>query len=84
MQDDVLKKWPANEHDEPVAVEGDAFAGRGDVIEIFNAVTEPDPDGLQAIEQDQKNLGSLKLAHVFQVFGEAGVDVITLDAERIG
>ena len=49
MQNHPLEKRPADQHHNPIPIKGRAFPRRRDVIEIVRAITEPAPDGLQAI-----------------------------------
>ena len=79
VQDDAFEKWPAEKHDEPVAIDRHAFTWGGYIIKIFHTVAEPAPDSLQAEEKDEKQLRPLKGANVFQSLGKPGIDVIAFD-----
>src|SRR5450759_5016677 len=83
VQDDTFKKRTADEHDQPVAVKCDAFARRGDVIKIIHAVTEPAPDRLQAIKQNQRDFADLEFADISKTFGKTRVDVVTINAVAV-
>ena len=83
VQNHILKKWPAEQHHQPVAIEGDAFAGGGNVIKVFDAVAKPKPDGLQAKPEDKQDFYALKFADIRQPARETGIDVVTFEAERM-
>ena len=68
MENDALEKGAAEEHDEPVAVERGFFTGSGDVIEIFDAITEVAPDGLEAVKQQQIKFRDAHVADVLKPF----------------
>jgi hypothetical protein len=76
MQDDLLKEGAAQKHHDPVAVESDGLAGRRNIIKTVHAMTEANPNGLQAKPENTEHFGGLKFPDIGQVPGKPGVHVV--------
>jgi len=83
VQNDFLEKRTADEHDQPVAVKCNGLAGGGHVIKIGHTVTEPAPNRLEAVKQNQRDFADLEFADVFETFGKTRVNVVTINAVAV-
>jgi hypothetical protein len=83
VENDFFEKRTADKHDQPIAIKRNPSARRGHVIKVGYAVTEPAPDRLEAIKQNQKRLAALEFAEVFGPFRKSRVDVITLNVAAV-
>ena len=83
VQDDALKERPAQEHHQPIAVKRNGLAGGGHVIKIGHTVTEPNVNGFHAIAEQEQQFAQAEIADVLKLLRDAGVDVVTLDAEMV-
>ena len=54
MKNGPPEKRAAEHHHDPVAVNGVAQAGRGDTVEIIHAVSQPQPNGLEAVAENEE------------------------------
>jgi hypothetical protein len=79
VKDEVFEKRPAKEHHNPVPVKRRAFAGGRNVVKGPDPVSEPAPDRLQAVAQDQERFAQSHFPDVFHVMGVTAVDVITFN-----
>jgi hypothetical protein len=83
VQNDFLEERTAEEHDQPVAVKRNGFAGSGHVIKIGHPVTEPAPNRLETIKQNQRDFADLEFADIGETFGKTRVNVVTINAVAI-
>ena len=68
MVNDPPKKRAAQQHHDPVAVDGIAQAGRGDVIVMVLAVAQPQPNGLEAVAKEQAKFAQASRSDVVDIF----------------
>ncbi len=79
MKDDRLEEGSAEEHGEPVSVDGDAFGGGWDVVKGFGAVAEPVIDGLSCVGEEAEDFGGVESPDLAGFIREPGVHVIDRD-----
>ena len=82
MQDHPLEKRPAQQHDQPIPVQGRPFSRGGNVIEIRDAVAETAPDGLQTIDQQQDKLDDKQIDNILELLRKPRIDMVKLDCRR--
>ena len=83
VQNHAFEKTPAEQHHEPVAIQGRAFAWGGDVVKSGHAVAEPAPDGLRAVAQQQEEFANPQIADVLELLREPGIDMVAVDVKRL-
>ena len=75
VQNQLREEWPAQHHDDPVAVESAAFGGAGHVVKGHRAVAPAQVQGFGAGFEQRKYFAQLPAPDVGGGLGETQVDV---------
>ena len=81
VQDNSFEKWPAEQHHYPISIQCRAFARRRDIVKVRHAKSEPAPNGLRAITDQQNELPNPQIADVLQFLREPGIDMVAIDVK---
>jgi hypothetical protein len=80
VQNNCLEERPAYEHYQPIPVECRPHARGWNIVKIPDTEAKPQPDCLEAKEDQEDELSGLKTADLLDGLRQARVDVIAIDA----